>query len=102
MYLKEGEEKEILKLNEAKEKEFYRKKDEEISELRSQKLNLILLLLTIAQVWTGLYTSSPLASLEYGWIFNLFGYIILGVYGIYRYNIYNKKESKKMGEPFKL
>jgi hypothetical protein len=88
----------ITQINEKEEEEskriFERKRDEEISELRAKKLDGVLLLLTIAQVWTGLYSSSPLEKFADGWYYNLGAYVLLGLVGLVRYFKIEKKEIK--------
>lgn len=82
--------------NEKKAAEIEKEKYNKISEIRAQKLNAVLLLLTIAQVWTGLYSSIPFdkfdANIELCFYLNLVAYIILGVIGGYHYNNLSKKE----------
>jgi hypothetical protein len=81
--------------NEKEAAEIEREKYNKISEIRAQKLNAVLLLLAIAQVWTGLYSSVPFNEFDANfkwWILNPVVYTILGIIGYLFYKDLSKKE----------
>jgi hypothetical protein len=90
--LKEEQERRIEKDKAEDKRIFEREKDGRISELRAQKLNLVLLLLTIAQVWSGLFESLHLSELKFSLILNIVVYVLLIIIGLIFYFIIDKKE----------
>jgi hypothetical protein len=101
--LKEIEATEETRKKEEAKRLFERNKDNKISEIRSQRLNVVVLFLTIASVWTGFYSSLPLKEWNeniYWWLFNLIIYIILFIIGFAFKKSYDQKEDDENKKKF--